>query len=168
MVSAWSGSAKNASTSVVDGCDTGSSAAIGGSSTAGAGSGATSATDSTCSATGVTPAAGDSSAPPMTTMGVPTSMVSPSSTSISRIVPDAGEGTSVSTLSVEISTSTSSSTIESPTVFAHFKMVPSVTVSPSWGIVTVVDKFAPLSEDCGRMLTTVSHQPPRKGKDGHE
>ncbi len=52
--------------------------------------------------------------------------------------PAAGEGTSVSTLSVEISTRTSSTAIESPTFFAHRRMVPSVTVSPNWGMVTVV------------------------------
>jgi hypothetical protein len=76
---------------------------------------------------------------PMTAIGVPTSTVSPSGTRISVITPDAGDGISVSTLSVEISTNTSSSTTESPMFLAHERMVPSVTVSPSCGIVTVRD-----------------------------
>jgi len=75
----------------------------------------------------------------MTHMGDPTVTVSPSATRISVTTPLAGEGISVSTLSVEISTRTSSSLTASPTFFAHRRTVPSVTVSPSWGIVTVVD-----------------------------
>ncbi len=70
---------------------------------------------------------------------MPTSTVSPSATRISSTVPDAGDGTSVSTLSVEISTSTSSAATGSPTCFAQDRIVPSVTVSPNCGIVTVVD-----------------------------
>ena len=86
-------------------------------------------------------------------IGVPTETVSPSFTRISRMVPAAGDGTSVSTLSVDISTRTSSSAIVSPTCLAQRRMVPSVTVSPSCGIDTVVAKVAPLSEDCGRRRT---------------
>ena len=55
------------------------------------------------------------------------------------ITPDTGDGTSVSTLSVEISTSGSSSAMRSPTCFIQRSTVPSVTVSPSCGIETVVD-----------------------------
>jgi hypothetical protein len=76
---------------------------------------------------------------PITAIGVPTATVSPAATSISVTTPDAGDGISVSTLSVEISTSTSSSTTESPVCLAHERIVPSVTVSPSCGIVTVRD-----------------------------
>ncbi len=65
---------------------------------------------------------------------VPTSTVSPSGTRISVSVPDTGQGTSESTLSVDTSKSGSSSATLSPTCLNHWVMVPSVTVSPSWGI----------------------------------
>jgi hypothetical protein len=74
---------------------------------------------------------------------VPTATVSPSPTKSSTTTPWAGEGTSVSTLSVEISTKTSSVAMVSPTFLAHRRMVPSVTVSPSCGIVTVVGIESP-------------------------
>src|ERR1019366_2373952 len=66
---------------------------------------------------------------------VPTSTVAPSGTRISETTPDAGEGTSESTLSVETSNSGSSWAIGSPTFFIQRMIVPSVTVSPSCGIV---------------------------------
>ena len=62
--------------------------------------------------------------------------VCPSLTLISRRVPATGDGISASTLSVEISKIGSSRFTVSPTFFIHFVMVPSVTVSPSCGIVT--------------------------------
>src|SRR5579884_3604303 len=71
----------------------------------------------------------------MTASRVPTSTVSPSGTRISVTTPAAGEGTSESTLSVDTSKRTSSSSTGSPTFFIHLVMVPSVTVSPSWGMV---------------------------------
>ena len=52
------------------------------------------------------------------------------------VVLDAGDDTSESTLSVETSNSSSSRSTRSPTFLNHFVIVPSVTVSPSWGIVT--------------------------------
>ena len=67
---------------------------------------------------------------------VPTSTVSPSWTRISARRPAAGDGTSESTLSVETSKSGSSRATASPTYLSHLVTVPSVTVSPSWGIVT--------------------------------
>ncbi len=88
-------------------------------------------------------AAGTSEAAPITASGVPTGTVSPAGTRISRTVPAAGEGTSVSTLSVETSRSTSSSAIGSPGCFAQRRMVPSVTVSPNWGMRTVTGMSAP-------------------------
>ena len=57
-------------------------------------------------------------------------------TSIARIVPVAGEGISVSTLSVETSRSGSSTLIASPTFLSQRVTVPSVTDSPRAGIVT--------------------------------
>ena len=69
---------------------------------------------------------------------VPTSTVSPSWTRISATTPSAALGTSVSTLSVEISSSGSSRPIGSPTWRSHFVTVPSETETPIWGITTSV------------------------------
>ena len=70
----------------------------------------------------------------ITARRVPTSAVSPSWTRISLSVPDAGAGTSESTLSVETSKSGSSASTWSPTLLSQRVIVPSVTVSPSCGI----------------------------------
>src|SRR2546421_4215083 len=67
---------------------------------------------------------------------VPTSTVLPTSTSTSSTRPEAGDGTSVSTLSVEISTIASSASTQSPTRFFHSTTVPSATETPICGIVT--------------------------------
>jgi hypothetical protein len=64
-------------------------------------------------------------------MTAPTGTVSPSFALISVNTPATGDGTSVSTLSVETSKSGSSAATVSPTFLNHFVMVPSVTVSPS-------------------------------------
>jgi hypothetical protein len=69
---------------------------------------------------------------------VPTSTVSPSWTRISASTPVAGAGTSVSTLSVEISSSPSSAAIGSPTCLSHFVIVPSETETPICGMTTSV------------------------------
>src|SRR5205823_1569346 len=60
--------------------------------------------------------------------------VSLSAARISVIVPDAGAGSSISTLSVEISTTVSPSLTASPTFTDHSKIVPSVTDSPPVGV----------------------------------
>jgi hypothetical protein len=64
--------------------------------------------------------------------------VFPSSTITSESVPAAGDGISVSTLSVEISNSGSSRSTRSPGFFNHFVKVPSTILSPIWGITTSV------------------------------
>ena len=64
----------------------------------------------------------------------PTLTVSPASNRISVIVPEAGAGSSMSTLSVEISTTVSPSLTVSPTLTAHSRIVPSVTLSPPVGV----------------------------------
>ena len=69
--------------------------------------------------------------------GVPTGTVSPAGTRISRITPSYGLGISESTLSVDTSNSGSSNATASPTCLSQLPTVPSVTVSPSLGIVTV-------------------------------
>ena len=66
---------------------------------------------------------------------VPTGTVSSGSTRIFVRIPLAGEGTSVSTLSVDISTIPSSSSTSSPTCLSHSRIVPSVTDSPISGMV---------------------------------
>ena len=76
------------------------------------------------------------SASPTTAMTVPTSTVSPSWTRISVSTPETGDGTSVSTLSVDTSNNGSSAATVSPTFLNHWVIVPSVTVSPSCGSVT--------------------------------
>ena len=98
---------------------------------------------------GVVPAgcaAGSADAPsaaPMTASSVPTSTVSSSATLISSSVPEAGDGISVSTLSVEISRSGSSVWTWSPTCLSQRVTVPSVTLSPSAGRVTDVPPALP-------------------------
>ena len=49
-------------------------------------------------------------------------------------MPDAGAGSSMSTLSVEISTTVSPSLTTSPTFTVHSRIVPSVTDSPPVGV----------------------------------
>src|ERR1035438_6743444 len=71
-----------------------------------------------------------------TTVLMPT--VFPSSTMTSESVPAAGDGISVSTLSVEISNSGSSRSTWSPGFFSHLVSVPSTMLSPIWGITTSV------------------------------
>ena len=72
----------------------------------------------------------------MTASLVPTSTVSPSCTRISCTTPAPGLGTSVSTLSVEISSSGSSWAIASPGCLSHLMIVPSDTDTPIWGMTT--------------------------------
>src|SRR3954471_21732401 len=99
---------------------------------AGGGAGAGAASAAGAAAAG----AGAPSPSPTTARRAPTSTVSPSGTTISVSTPATGEGTSESTLSVDTSNSGSSTATWSPTFFNHFVIVPSVTVSPNWGIVT--------------------------------
>src|SRR6476646_8524967 len=66
----------------------------------------------------------------------PTGTVTPTSTRISVTRPAAGDGISVSILSVEISTMVSSRSIQSPGRFFQSTIVPSATDTPIWGIVT--------------------------------
>ena len=69
---------------------------------------------------------------------VPTATVESTGTSIESKTPDAGDGISVSTLSVETSSSASSTLTVSPTFFSQRVTVPSVTDSPRAGITTGV------------------------------
>ncbi len=83
---------------------------------------------------------------------MPTSTVSSSATMIFVRMPAAGDGISVSTLSVETSRSGSSASTRSPSFFSQRVTVPSVTLSPSWGICTdfgMVSSLALSSEGFG-------------------
>ncbi len=81
---------------------------------------------------------------PMTASGAPTATVSSCRTRISRRVPAAGDGISVSTLSVDTSSSGSSASTVSPTFFSQRVTVPSVTLSPSAGMATTVPCALPV------------------------
>jgi hypothetical protein len=82
--------------------------------------------------------AGAPAAPPIWASFVPTSTVSPSCTRICVTVPLAGLGTSVSTLSVEISSSGSSASTCSPSCLSQRVIVPSETETPICGITTSI------------------------------
>ena len=71
-------------------------------------------------------------------ISVPTSTVAPSETRNFSIFPAIGEGSSALTLSVSTSARGSSFSTSSPSALSHRAIVPSVTLSPSWGIVTGV------------------------------
>ena len=81
--------------------------------------------------------------PPMTASFAPTSTVSSSETRILVRTPAAGEGISVSTLSVETSRRGSSTSTCSPSCLSQRVTVPSVTLSPSAGMVTGVPSPPP-------------------------
>ena len=118
----------------------GAGSGAGAGSTAGVSAGWTTSSAAGAGASGSGCAAGASAgapaSPPITASFVPTSTVSPSWTRICVTTPLAGLGTSVSTLSVEISSSDSSAAISSPTCLSHFVIVPSETETPIWGMTT--------------------------------
>src|ERR1700726_1101944 len=73
----------------------------------------------------------------MEQMGWPTGTTAPSGAINSDITPSAGAGISAFTLSVITSAIDSYFAIASPGCLSHLAMVPSVTPSPSCGILTV-------------------------------
>src|SRR5215204_6018706 len=81
-------------------------------------------------------AAGDSLSSVTSAISVPTSTVEPSETRNFSILPATGEGSSALTLSVSTSARGSSMATSSPSDLSQRVMVPSVTLSPSCGIVT--------------------------------
>ena len=74
----------------------------------------------------------------ITARAPPTRTTASSPAMISVSTPLTGDGISVSTLSVDTSSNGSSAVTVSPTDFSQRVTVPSVTLSPSWGIDTVV------------------------------
>jgi hypothetical protein len=128
------------------------SAPAGSSETAGAGVGVGTSTDASAagtagtSTTGPAVGAGASASPPIVATAAPTATVSPSAARIDVRTPAAGEGTSESTLSVEISKSGSSRATESPTALNQRVTMPSVTDSPSAGSRTSANVKPPTGE----------------------
>src|SRR5215204_2057677 len=78
------------------------------------------------------------------TISVPTSTVEPSETRNFSMVPATGDGSSALTLSVSTSARGSSISTSSPSALSQRVMVPSVTLSPSCGIVTGFATAPPL------------------------
>ncbi|MCZ7563267.1 MAG: hypothetical protein M5U08_05145 [Burkholderiales bacterium] len=72
----------------------------------------------------------------------PTATVVPAWTRISFKTPAAGAGISAVTLSVSMSNRFSSALTASPTFLCQATTVPSVTVSPSWGMMTSIDSLS--------------------------
>ena len=96
---------------------------------------------------------------------VPTGTVSPALTRMSSIFPSYGLGISESTLSVDTSNSGSSNATSSPTALNHVPIVPSVTDSPSFGIVT--SKTSPVADGEKSASSVVGpSDPPTDGADG--
>ncbi|ERN45266.1 ABC transporter ATPase [Prescottella equi NBRC 101255 = C 7] len=113
------------------------SAAGAGVSSAGAGvSSAAGAGVASAAGAGVASAAGASPASPITASSPPMSTTSSSCATIFVRTPAAGDGISVSTLSVETSSNGSSTSTVSPSCLSHRVTVPSVTDSPRAGIWT--------------------------------
>ena len=136
--SAAAGARAGAGAGAGAGFGTGAGAGAGAAAT-GAGAGDGAGAGAATAGAGATGAGAGAAAPldaPTTAMTVPTGTVSPACTRISVSVPAIGDGTSVSTLSVDTSKSGSSARTVSPTFLNQRVIVPSVTVSPSCGRVT--------------------------------
>ena len=102
---------------------------------------------------------------PMRASTVPTGTVSPALTRMSSIVPSYGLGISESTLSVDTSNSGSSNATSSPTALNHVPIVPSVTDSPSFGM--VISKTSPVPDGEKSAFSVVGpSDPPTDGAEG--
>src|SRR5205823_11374373 len=123
---------------LVEGACAGSAGAVGAGDSALEGASASAAASAVAGSDGASScgAGAPAPSPPMTASFVPTSTVCPSCTRISVSTPLPGAGTSVSTLSVEISSSGSSASTCSPCCLSHFVIVPSETETPICGITT--------------------------------
>src|SRR5262249_44663745 len=102
---------------------------------------------------GVAAASPPSSAVSITAISALFGTVAPSSTRISLRIPPNGEGTSALTLSVIPSRSGSYFSTVSPGCFSHLPIVPSATLSPSWGIVTLATGCRPPGPAAARAAT---------------
>src|SRR5436853_5828609 len=128
--------AADGSGAVGAGVSAGDAASASAAASAVAGAGASSAAGVGASGSAASAAGASEADPPIWPSFVPTSTVSPSWTRICVSVPDPGLGTSVSTLSVEISSSGSSASTCSPSCFSQRVIVPSETDTPICGITT--------------------------------
>ena len=120
------------------GVGAGAGMGIGAASCAAGGSGAGAGAGAGTSTTGEEPLGSlvASAGSAMMASSPPTGTTASSPATMRVRTPEAGEGISVSTLSVETSSSGSSAATVSPSAFSQRVTVPSVTLSPSWGIVT--------------------------------
>ena len=91
----------------------------------------------------------------MTARRAPTGTVVSTGTSMLTRVPATGDGISVSTLSVETSSNASSTATLSPTFFSQRVTVPSLTLSPSAGIVIIVPALPDAAGAAGGGVTGV-------------
>ena len=137
--------------------------------TAGAGGGVTGAATAGAAGGGVAALVAPSA---ITASSAPTATVESTATTIFCKIPATGDGISVSTLSVETSRSGSSTATMSPSFFNQRVTVPSVTDSPSAGIVTEkVILFSPVTRVnvvVYQQVPSVLRQQLRKALGGHE
>ncbi len=114
---------------------------------------------------GAAPAdASDSSPVSMTAISASLGTVAPSSARISLRTPSNGDGTSALTLSVMTSRSGSYLSTWSPTCLSHLPIVPSATLSPSWGIVTFATFGLPPVCLSSRVVSTIPAIPVEPGR----
>ena len=137
--------------------------------TAGAGGGVTGAATTGAAGGGVAALVAPSA---ITASSAPTATVESTATTIFCKIPATGDGISVSTLSVETSRSGSSTATMSPSFFNQRVTVPSVTDSPSAGIVTEkVILFSPVTRVnvvVYQQVLSALRQQLRKALGGHE
>ncbi len=140
---------------------TGAGSAAGADAGEGTGSGAGEGAGAAASAFGAgeSAAARPSSAVSMTAISALLGTVAPSSTRISVRIPANGEGTSALTLSVMTSRSGSYFSTESPGCFSHLPIVPSATLSPSWGIVTLATFAVPPGRFVPGLVSPIRAEP---------
>ena len=145
-----------------------------GAATTGAGGGVTGALTIGAATTGATGGGVAALVAPsaITASSAPTATVESTATTIFCKIPATGDGISVSTLSVETSRSGSSTATMSPSFFNQRVTVPSVTDSPSAGIVTEkVILFSPVTrvnEVVYQQVLSVPHQQLRRALGGRE
>src|SRR5204863_5696963 len=105
-----------------------------------------------CALAGPSDLAGAAPAAPLSSMTAISALfgtVAPSSTRISLSTPSNGDGTSALTLSVMTSSSGSYLATWSPGFLSHLPIVPSATLSPSWGMVTLATGSCPPEQGRG-------------------
>ena len=146
-------------------------AATGAAATGAAGGGVTGATGAAATGAAGGGVCGAAAPSAITASSAPTATVESTATTIFCKIPATGDGISVSTLSVETSRSGSSTATMSPSFLSQRVTVPSVTDSPSAGIVTEkVILFSPVTrvhEVVYQQVLSALRQQLRKALDVH-